>query len=261
MLKKIIRSIDHAFFQDRYQQYRYQKKLNKSLRRLVKGLDYQISSFYKKNAGNPISFLCDRYGSDKGSLTHDGHPYPWPAHTYADYYFQLFGHAKHTIRKVFECGLGTNNPHLASSMGVKGKPGASLRVWRDFFPNAMVYGADIDRDILFSEERIKTFYVDQLNPGAIAHLWQEIGESNFDLMIDDGLHTFEAGSTLFTHSIDRLSETGVYIIEDVGLYDLMQYKQFFQNTNYIVDFIALFRPNLEMGDNGLVVIRKPHIVG
>ena len=48
-----------------------------------------------------------------------------------------------------------------------GKPGASLRVWRDYFPNAIIYGADIDKDILFAEERIKTFYIDQLDPVAI----------------------------------------------------------------------------------------------
>ena len=29
------------------------------------------------------------------------------------------------------------------------------------FPNAQIYGADIDKNILKDEERIKTFYVDQ----------------------------------------------------------------------------------------------------
>lgn len=257
MLKKLIRSIDNLILNGRYYQWRSRKKLDKNLMRLANGLDYQISSFYKKNSHNLIAALCDQYGSDKGTLTSEGHPYPWPAHTYADHYYQLFAHTRNSFLKVFECGLGTNNPSLASSMGIKGKPGASLRMWRDFFPNAMVYGADIDRDILFTEERIKTFYVDQLNSITIKELWQSIGETNFDLIVDDGLHTFEAGSTLFTHSIDYLSLSGVYIIEDVGLADLMQYKQFFENTNYAVDYVTLFRPGIELGDNGLVIIRKP----
>lgn len=34
---------------------------------------------------------------------------------------------------------------------------------RELFPHALVYGADIDRDILFEEDRIKTFYCNQLD--------------------------------------------------------------------------------------------------
>ena len=35
------------------------------------------------------------------------------------------------------------------NMTASGKPGASLRVWRDYFNNAQVIGADIDKRILF----------------------------------------------------------------------------------------------------------------
>jgi hypothetical protein len=52
-------------------------------------------------------------------------------------------------------------------MGRTGTPGASLRAWRDYFPNAEIYGADIDREILFEEERISAFYVNQLSESAI----------------------------------------------------------------------------------------------
>ena len=72
-----------------------------------------------------------------------------------------------------------------------------MRVWRDYFPNANVYGADIDKDILFSEERIKTFYIDQLNPSSIKDFWEKVNTKDFDLIVDDGLHTFKAGITLF----------------------------------------------------------------
>jgi hypothetical protein len=68
---------------------------------------------------------------------------------------------------IFECGLGTNNPNLASNMTDTGMPGASLRVWRDYFRNAKIYGGDIDKEILFEEDRIKTFYVDQLDTSSI----------------------------------------------------------------------------------------------
>ena len=40
-------------------------------------------------------------------------------------------------------------------MGIKGKPGASVRAFRDYFDKAIIYGADIDSKILFFEKRIK----------------------------------------------------------------------------------------------------------
>ena len=213
-------------------------------------------SFYRKNYKCELSRLCDYYGSDKGEVQSTGHPYPFPSHTYADYYSSLFAHCRLAPTKVFECGLGTNNPDLASSMGVNGKPGASLRVWKEYFPNATIYGADIDRDVLFEEPRIKTYYVDQLDPDSIGEMWREVGVRDFDFMLDDGLHTFEAGSTLFSNSIAMLAQHGVYVIEDVSGPDLREYDKFFSGLNYRVEFISLHRVGMALGNNSLVVIRK-----
>jgi hypothetical protein len=142
-------------------------------------------------------------------------------------------------------------------MGDAGLPGASLRVWRDFFPNARVYGADIDEEILFQEERIDTFFVDQTDVASIKELWNNLRVKDFDVMIDDGLHTFKAGSTLFENSIDRLASHGIYIIEDVAPKDILKYKQYFHAKNYVVDYVYLFSKNQDIVDNNLVVIRKP----
>ena len=82
-------------------------------------------------------------------------------------------------------------------MTASGKPGASLRVWRDYFNNAQVIGADIDKRILFQEDRINTYEVNQLNPTSIKNMWSNIKYDNFDIIIDDGLHTLKAGLTFF----------------------------------------------------------------
>lgn len=82
-------------------------------------------------------------------------------------------------------------------MTENGIPGASLRVWRDYFFNANIYGADIDKDILFKEEKIKTFYVDQLDTKSIKQMWANIGVENFDIIIEDGLHEPEANLNFF----------------------------------------------------------------
>jgi hypothetical protein len=255
MLKRTLNTVDR-FFLGSLKKY-YSKYLTaKNLTFISNSCDFRIVSYYQKNYNCEISNLCDLYGSDKGELSSSGHTYSWPSHTYADFYSSLFSHCRNSVLKVFECGLGTNNSSITSSMGVFGKPGASLRVWRDYFPNAMVYGADIDEDILFEEERIKTYFLNQLDPFTIKSFWEDVGQIDFDFMIDDGLHTFEAGSTLFLNSIDKLSRNGVYVIEDVSPSDLVRYKLFFENLKYIVEYVCLFRPSLDLADNSLVVIRN-----
>jgi len=121
-----------------------------------------------------------RCGSDKGS--------GW--HNYTTVYSTLFRGWHDRPLRILELGLGTNNPGLMSSMGSHGVPDASLRGWREIFPSALIYGADIDRDILFQEERIKTFYCDQLDATAIKNLWSQPElRDGMNVIINDGLRT------------------------------------------------------------------------
>jgi hypothetical protein len=201
--------------------------------------------------------LCDRWGSDKGSINLEGpHPYPWPPHTYADFYSQLFEHCRMSVKLVFECGLGTTSAAYANNMGARGRPGASLRVWRDWFPNAQIFGADIDRAVLFEEDRIKTYFVDQTDQIAIASMWGEIGQTGFDVMIDDGWHAFHAGISLFEGSLSYLRSGGVYIIEDVSMSDIVKYRDHFQHSQHWVEIHTLQRHSRRPFDNNLVVIRR-----
>lgn|GEM_PF-4320795 len=162
-----------------------------------------------------LTILNRSHGSDKGVIQ----SYGSISHDYTEYYSTLFDHCREKIRLVFECGIGSVNPNLVENMHIYSgyKPGASLRLWQEYFFNAQIYGADIDEKILFSDERIKTFHVDQQDPATIKQMWQKIGVSNFDLIIDDGFHNLEANISLFKHSYDKLKSGGIYIIEDVGV--------------------------------------------
>lgn len=44
---------------------------------------------------------------------------------------------------------------------------------------------------------------------------EKIGIKNFDIIIDDGLHTTDANVNLFLNSFNKLKKNGIYIIEDV----------------------------------------------
>lgn len=256
MWKLVLCAADDMFLNGAIQKNRYKKRLQAEVAELDESATHKFYVFYEKNLSDEMARLCDKYGTDKGEIRPEGHPYRWLSHSYADFYSRTYAHCREGVTKVFECGIGTNSLDFVSSMGVSGKPGASLRMWRDYFPNAAVYGGDIDMDILFEDERIRTYHLNQIDPQSIKKYWETVGETDFDLMIDDGLHTFEAGVCLFSHSIDRLSASGLYVIEDVLRDDLIKYKCFFDGKTYCVDYVTMFRPNVGLGDNSLVVIRK-----
>ena len=161
MIKKIIKKIDKLIFFGflRIVYIKIKDLLNLNH---LKSFEYKHINYYnyKKTL---LSELCDKYGTDKGFNILENRVFynNWHPHTYTDYYSSLFDHTRQNIKKIFECGIGTNNPEIPSSMGKKYDPGGSLKVWRDYFPNAKIYGADIDKEILFETERIKTFYVNQ----------------------------------------------------------------------------------------------------
>jgi hypothetical protein len=113
-----------------------------------------------------------------------------------------------------EIGLGTNNIDVPYNMGRGGSPGASLRAFRDLDSRINVIGADFDKRILFEEERIKTFYLNQRDPDTLSEFSEKIG-LNFDLIIDDGLHAAHANLNSVWHLLPLLNPSGSIIVEDI----------------------------------------------
>ena len=201
--------------------------------------------------------LADKYGTDKGfnNLNNRIFYNNWHPHNYTDFYSKIFDHNRQHIKHILECGIGSNNPNVPSNMGTDYKPGGSLKMWKEYFFNAEIYGADIDKDILFTEERIKTFYVDQLNADSIKKMWEKIDKKDFDLIIDDGLHNFEAGTIFFDNSIEYLSKNGIFIIEDVDPSYLHKLTLYFER-NFYVEVVRLKSNKFNLlKDNNLILIK------
>lgn len=169
-------------------------------------------------AGRPkddLTLLCDKYRTDKGSLVDPALP---PPHNYAAFYDFLFRNRRLQIKNFLECGIGTTDINLHSNMGESGIPGASLRVWKRYFPNAEIHGIDIDPGVIFQEKRITTAVVDQTNEAQIVSYLGKVTdkELRFDVMIDDGMHSATASTTFLRSSIRFLSDDGLYIVEDLN---------------------------------------------
>ena len=200
--------------------------------------------------------LCNimtKHGSDKGVGPHN----------YTTLYYEMFKDLKDDKLNIFELGLGTNNTDVPSNMGPSGKPGASLRGWKEFFPNANIYGADIDKRILFNEDRIMTFYCDQLNSEVIDEMWNNeyLKELSFDIIIEDGLHEFDANISFLENSLHKLNERGIYVCEDLKLPTVELFRQRLDDLkskypNHNFELVILENPENHYNDNNLLVIKK-----
>jgi hypothetical protein len=156
--------------------------------------------------------LFEKYRADKVQTIH---------HDYSvDYFFHLISN-KEKYSNVLEIGIG-NIPLMSNHVGGDYIPGASIKAWRDFFPNATVYAIDILEEVLFEEERIKTYVADQSNPDLLENfittVKQQTGNENFefDFIIDDGSHDVSHQKTSINTLNKYLKVGGIYIIEDIA---------------------------------------------
>lgn len=179
-----------------------------------------MSYLFNEKESTPLCEIMGRNKSDKGDADINK---SW--HNYTTFYYSIFKSLTDKKLRIFELGLGTNNVNVPSNMGANGRPGASLYGWKEFFPNSDIFGADIDSNILFNTDRIKTFYCDQTNPAVIKKMWDEPDlQENFDIIIEDGLHTFSANVCFFENSIHKLKKNGFFIIEDININEIRHFR-------------------------------------
>jgi hypothetical protein len=151
-----------------------------------------------------LAELFIKHGSDKATM-HD--------------YWKIYGSELARLHgesiRILEIGLGTNNPEIPSNMGGHFLSGGSLRAFSEFVPQAKVYGADIDKEILFKEGNIETCWVDQTNKKTFLHIYSLIEYNALDIIIVDGLHQPYADLSSVCHLIRFLKIQGSIFVEDI----------------------------------------------
>ena len=148
---------------------------------------------YRMFMGSNLRDLATVYGTDK-----------WCQHWYAQHYETHFALLRRKQLNVLEIGIGGyKHPDLG---------GGSLRMWRTYFPNSRIYGIDIHDKSLHDERRIKTFRGSQTDEHFLEKVLKTI--KRVDIIIDDGSHLNEHVLFTFKFLFPRLSEKGIYVIED-----------------------------------------------
>lgn len=191
------------------------------------------------SAAAQLAKLFNKYGSDKSTF-----------HDYHLLYGSILASRCPEQLNILEIGIGTNDTNIVSHMGAKGQPGASLRAFRDFLPNGRIYGADIDSKILFQEERIKTFFVDQTNLNSFNEISTILVNEKFDLIIDDGLHSPNANIATLIFALSNLKPKGWFVVEDISNNSLTVWKVIYSI------FPSKYKPFICEAKNGFLFVAQ-----
>ncbi|MDT0469671.1 hypothetical protein [Streptomyces gibsoniae] len=143
-----------------------------------------------------LTELAVRCGTDK-----------WGAlHQYPQHYERHFAPLRDRRLTILEIGIGGyDDPE---------KGGASLRMWKQFFPRALIYGIDIVDKRPLDAPRLTTVTADQSKPEQLIAFAERHGP--FDIVIDDGSHISQDVITTFRHLFPYVRPTGgLYVIEDL----------------------------------------------
>lgn len=156
------------------------------------------------NFETPLCKIAYKYGVDRcGQICHN----------YTPFYWELLKDRRESVKKVVELGVGSRA--VMASAPKQYRTGAGLFMWREFFPNAQIFGVDINPNAqVVGEERIETFVLDSTKDDDLEVLISKVG-SDIDLLIDDAIHfgCFQIPTCLFLMPYLRVD--GIYVIEDI----------------------------------------------
>ena len=146
---------------------------------------------------NSIIELSKKYDTDKrmdnGIRCRNG----VLGHNYAQHYDNILPH--YNIELMLEIGVSW---------------GASIKMWYEYFPMAMIYGMDINENRFkkkdLENDRIKIVIGDQGNMYDLLklnHAW--------DFIVDDGSHKTDHQLLSFEVLFHYLRSGGLYVVEDI----------------------------------------------
>ena len=128
----------------------------------------------------------------------------WGTHRYTPHYQRHLAHLRREKFTMLEIGIG--------GYSRKGRGGASLRMWKHFFPRAQIIGLDIEDKSFVDRPRIKTYMGDQTDEELLRRIFAE--NPDIKVVIDDGSHRPPHIRKSFEVLFPLLPPDGVYAIED-----------------------------------------------
>lgn len=206
-------------------QFRYQDYASHTIQDSMAHKDFLIGVAEKLPTGTvphktlPVDLTIDelshKYQTDKRTCKHG----------YTIYYERLFRELRRQTVTLLEIG---------------GNQYASLRVWRDYFPNGRILGL-AKTPVHLTNQGITTLLGDQCDPDIVTRL-QSAAPEGFDIIIDDGDHLPTRQRTAFELLFPLLNPGGWYVIEDLQTAYLSEFTA--PGRESILDFVESKVKNL-----------------
>jgi hypothetical protein len=154
----------------------------------------QLDRARVRRKSGDLTWLARHFRTDK-----------WGAHRYTPHYQHHFEQLRRRPVNVLEIGIGGDFRTRTA--------GASLRMWKHFFPHGQIYGLDINDRSAVEEPRIRVFQGDQSDAALLKRIAAEIGR--LDVVIDDGSHRPAHVIATFQTLFPLLADDGIYVVEDI----------------------------------------------
>lgn len=178
--------------------------------------------------------LFTKYGTDKGI---------WG---YTPFYENLMGPRRLGVKKVLEIGICGHRDIPNNVVG------ASLFCWKDYFPNATIYGVDNDSRFVFNDQqRIVTRCADAYNDVQMHEVMEQFG-GDFDMIVDDAVHDPGPQAHLFNFLLPFLRPGAHYFIEDFCPYKMA--------SNTVEEFYPLLDRTISGVEAGRGKTGKPEVL-
>lgn len=149
----------------------------------------------RNGAGGSLTALAKQFGTDKWGK--------W--HRYTPHYERHLGHLRDERFTLLEIGIGG---YAREKQG-----GASLRMWRSYFPKAQILGLDIEDKSFVDSDRIRTYQGSQADERLLHQIVSDADD--LKVIIDDGSHRCEHIRATFDVLYPLLPDDGIYAIEDL----------------------------------------------
>jgi predicted O-methyltransferase YrrM len=177
------------------------------------------------------------------------------------------GYMKHIYGPLFKEIANKVN----SVLEVGTAEGDSLLEWRARFPNATVYGVDVNAVTTKDPDTSRLVFIGNVDAYSLSTVdrLRELNPGGYDVLIDDGSHSAEHQQFFVENYLSLLSDTGVFIVEDIifpGVTSSLVDK--IDTTQYNVEVHDMRNKQLDAGLNArwqtgldvLVVSKKPPVI-